>query len=353
MAGMLDIVLALEWVRDNIAAFGGDPSNVTIFGESGGGAKVSVLMGMPSARGLFHKAIIQSGPALRGVEPGAATQAAERVLAYLDVPPTGLSALDDVPLERILEAQRKLTGSGEILSTLSDPSGGARSIGPVRDGLALPGHPFDPAASPFAADIPLIIGTNKDESTLFLAMHPTFGTTTREAVENLAAMLHGDRAIDVLDLYARTGRGSTPDDLLVALVMTDPMWLDSIRLAERKIGGGPAPVFMYHFRYETDVLDGKLKAAHAVEIPFVFDEVHINKLAGTRPERFELARAMSAAWVAFAATGDPNHDVLPRWDAYQPSDRATMVFDTTCQLTMDPMSELRQGFDTLGVGLSL
>jgi para-nitrobenzyl esterase len=347
--GMLDIVAALEWVRANIAAFGGDPENVTIFGESGGGSKVSTLLAMPPARGLFHRAIVQSGPGLRGIEPAAATAAAEEVLATLGIAPNKVDALLELPLDRLLEVQSVVGASAGG----SGPVGGRRAypFAPVVDGGALPQHPFDPAASPLAAEVPLIIGTNKDEATTFLLMRPNFESTTQPEIEELATSMFGDGARDVLDLYARTQPDETPVELLVSLSMTDAIWLDSIHLAERKGAGGPAPVFMYQFAYETDVLNGKLKAAHGLEVPFVFGDVAAAPLTGSNPGRFELAQLMSEAWVTFAKTGDPNHAGLPKWSPYSPDDRATMIFDTPCRVDVDPRTELRKGLDSLAIPL--
>jgi para-nitrobenzyl esterase len=340
--GMLDIVQALEWVRDNIAGFGGDPANVTIFGESGGGMKVSVLLGMPTAHGLFDKAIVESGPMLRVADADQATEVAERVLAHLGIGVGELDRLADVPIAHLLGAQAALESglAGLVAFSSGRPLPG---FSPVLDGGVIPAHPFDPVASPLAADVALLIGTNKDESTLFLAGHPKFGCFDDDDVASLAESVHGDAAPDVLALYASARPEATPDDLYVAMMMTDRWWIDSIRLAERKTAGGPAPVFMYSFAYETDVLDGKLKSAHALEIPFVFADAHQRPFAGSRPERLELAARMSSAWVAFARSGDPNHEGIPAWSPYSPECRATMIFDIACRVDVDPRRELRAG----------
>ena len=348
MSGILDLVAALEWIRDNIAAFGGDPASVTIFGESGGGWKTSTLMGMPSAQGLFHKAIVMSGPGLRAVEPDAATELAERVLHELGLTVDQIDQLHDLPIARLIEAQLAASGGGDIANAVGS---GVRRIqfAPVRDGIALPAHPFDPTASPFASDVPLMIGTDRDESRTFLVMRPGFGNETQEQVEELAASIHGDRAPELLDLYAKTGRAETPTDLLVALVMTDPMWMDSIRLAERKAATGSAPVFMYRFDFETEVLGGRIKAGHGVIVSFPFDDVEAWGITGKRPERIELAHAMADAWAAFAANGDPNHDGLPKWTPYSRDERSTMIFDCPSHLAVDPMGDVREGLEAFGL----
>ncbi len=361
---MLDIVAALEWVHDNVGAFGGDPSNVTIFGCSGGGMKASTLMAMPSAHGLFHKAIIESGPYDRGVEADRATDVAERVLAELGLTPEHLDELGDVRLDRLMQVQTTVLRSleAEVLGMnggLSEAGprnflvGVARGgtlwdLGPVVDGATLPQHPFDPVASPLAADVPLIIGNNKDESSMWLLMYPNVDEVTLDDLEEVARAIRGNQAPELVALYGKTRPSATPTDLLDSLVSTDAMWLDSIHIAERKFAGGPAPVFMYQFAYESDVLEGRLKAAHGMEVPFVFNNVEDAPMTGTLRERLEVARVMSEAWVTFARTGDPNHPSLPKWTTYSPGDRSTMVFDTRCRLEPDP-TELREGLDKLRI----
>jgi para-nitrobenzyl esterase len=364
VVGMLDIVAALEWVRDNVGAFGGDPSNVTIFGCSGGGMKTSTLLAMPAAHGLFHKAIIESGPYVRGVEADRATEVAERVLAELDLTPERLDELADVPLDRLMQVQGTVLRSLEagVLGTnggLSEagPSkflvGVARGgtlwdLGPVVDGAALPQHPFDPVASPLAADVPLIVGNNKDESSMWLLLYPNLDEVTFDDVLEIARAIRGDRAPELVALYRKTRPSASPTDLLDSLVSTDAMWIDLVHIAERKVAGGPASVFMYQFAHESDVLGGRLKAAHGMEVPFVFDDVEAAAMSGKRPERLEVARVMSQAWVAFARSGDPNHPSLPKWTTYSPGDRSRMIFDTECRLEPDP-TELREGLDKLGI----
>jgi para-nitrobenzyl esterase len=157
----------------------------------------------------------------------------------------------------------------------------------------------------------------------------------------------GDRGQAVIDLYRRTGRGD-PQDIVDALISTDHMWMDSVHIAERKVAGGPAPVWMYQFAYRSDAVGGRLRAAHGLEVPFVFNDVERVKTTGTRPERFQVADAMSSAWLAFARHGDPNHPGIPTWTPYSPRDRTTMVFDAPCHVAEDP-TELRQGLDALGI----
>ena len=352
LAGLLDVVAALGWVRDNIERFGGDPSNVTLFGESGGGLKISSLMAMPDAAGLFHKAVIQSGPGLRAIRPERAMEVTDRTLAELQIPPSRLDRLKEIPVEELVAVQsRVVKAKGSPLSMLARGQA-LNQFGPVIGSERLPAHPFDPAAPEGAANIPLIIGTNKDESTIVLRGLVDWSSLTPAGAVALAREAHADRADDLLSLYHRVCPDATPHELVVSLIMTDAMWIDSVRLAERKAAASAEPVFMYRFDYETNVLDGTLKAAHGLEIPFVFDCPDEWVLAGTRPDRFEMAKLMSAAWVSFGRDGHPGHPGIPDWPPYQPDDRATMVFDLPCRVEIDPRHGLRQELDRTPMGFT-
>jgi para-nitrobenzyl esterase len=335
-SGALDMVAALEWVRDNIASFGGDPANVTIFGESGGGAKVSVLLGIPAAAGLFHRAIVQSGPMLRGVDPDRAAGTTGAVLKALGV--ATLEELRAVPAARLVEVQTQVLGG---------PLGGfgtGHALAPVVDGVGLPAHPFDPVAAPTAAPVPLLIGTCRDEMTLFTTAIPGFSLLTEQVLPTVAATMNGVDSGPLLEVYARTRPGTSPAERLTAL-MTDRFRVGSIRLAERKAAGGPGPVFMYRFDFTTPVLEGRLGAPHALEVAFCFDNLSKTRLHGGRPEAPALAERVSEAWLAFARTGDPNHPGLPSWPAYDTGRRATMLFDVDCRVADDPGAEERRAWD--------
>jgi para-nitrobenzyl esterase len=346
-SGALDMVAALEWVRDNVAAFGGDPGNVTIFGESGGGAKVSVLLGAPSAAGLFHRAVIQSGPMLRGIEPERAAATARAVLDRLEV--SSLEELRKVPAARLVAVQTQVIGgplggfgTGHALAPVVDAGPGSGGV--PRRGF-LPAHPFDPVAAPTAAAVPLLIGTTRDEMTLFTSAIPGFSQLAESALPMVAATMNGEDSSALLDVYARTRPGTTPAERLTAL-MTDRFRVGSIRLAERKLAaaGNREPVFMYRFDFTTPVLEGRLGAPHALEVAFCFDNLDKTGLHGGRPEAPALAERVSEAWLAFARTGDPNHAGLPAWPAYDPSRRATMLFDVDCRVADDPDGEERRAW---------
>lgn len=323
VAGMLDIVQALEWVRDNIASFGGDPANVTIFGESGGGWKVSLLLAMPGARGLFHRAVIQSGPGLTGKGVADADKIARQLLAELGVStPQALAALST---EAISHASVKVPGEAMRLYT------------PVVDGTALPRDPFEPDASPLNADVPVLIGTNKDESTLFLFSHPKFGEFTDEDVARQAKAQAGDRADALIAALRAAYPDYNPTHLCAAVQTATGMWAGSIKLAERKAAQKAAPVWMYMLTWETPVSRGRLRCPHALEIPLVFDNVEkARNFVGRGDEPQAVADQMSDAWLRFARTGDPG------WAAYDGQSRTTRLFDVESRVVSDPLPQVRK-----------
>ena len=330
--GMLDVVLALEWVRDNIAEFGGDPDNVTIFGESGGGAKVSTLLALPPAEGLFHKAIIQSGPGVMGMTPPPATVFAEKVLHHLGIGKENIDQLQDVPAEQLTAAVKKIAGAGP---------GGSIFISPVVDGKIYPRHPFSPDAAPTAVKIPVIVGSNKDESALFSAADPRRRKLTEEELNQRLDRLLGERKDEILAVYREHRPHDTPWDLYIG-ISSEGMRLRSIQLAEAKHHAGGAPVYMYLFTWESNYMRGLFRASHAMEIPFVFNNPDVAPFTGDSPDRSELAAAMSQSWVHFARTGNPDVPGLPHWPAYDPETRATMMFDVPCRVENDPRKEERR-----------
>jgi para-nitrobenzyl esterase len=336
------MVAALEWVRDNIAAFGGDPGNVTIFGESGGGAKVSVLLAVPAARGLFHRAICQSGVAgglMALPERADATESTERFLAELGVGTADVAALHALPLEQLLEAERALSG-GRLMGS------GGFSRAPVVDGHVLVSQPFDAVADGTAADVPLIVGTTRDEGATFLAGIPAMRELSRDDVAATAAAWGRGVALDeILPLYERNRPEAMPCDLVVALMSDATFRIPSIELAERRWeGGGRSPVFMYLFTWESPVLGGILKAGHGLDIRFVFDNVGRSAATPGDPATRGLASVMSRAWASFARTGDPNHDGMPAWPAYDLPARSTMCFDTPSRVVDDPLGDEREAW---------
>jgi para-nitrobenzyl esterase len=341
-AGMLDIVAALQWVRDNIASFGGDAGNVTIFGESGGGAKVSVLMAMPAAHGLFHKAIIQSGPAVQMASRDDASETARQLLAELGLNPDQVAELRRIPADRIAQAQAAVLKKVSMMSFSN-----RRRVGfnPVIDGKHLPGGPFAPSAPAISANVPLMIGTNKDEMTLFFGFAPWLDGLDEAAMRQRVRMFVGDEADRIIDPYKRARPKDSLRDLVLAIATDHAMRMPSLVTADRKVAQHAAPVFVYMFTWETPVLEGRLKSPHALEIPFVFDTVQGSGLTGDSPTRFPLADKMSRAWLAFARTGNPNHEGIPVWPPYSTERRPTMMFDNQCRIENDPYSAERLAWD--------
>ena len=328
--GQLDIVLALQWVRDNIARFGGDPGNVTIFGESGGGSKVSVLMAMPPARGLFHKAIIQSGSGLTMLEKPLAEAYAERTLANLGIAPVEVHKLQTLDYKTILAA------------ALAAQKPGAGTLSPVVDGRILPSHPFTPAAPEVSRQVPLLIGTTKDEATLFLAGDPLFGKMNEEQARQRANDRMGAKGSAGIEVFKRLRPNDAPTYWLSSLATANGAWISSIRMAERKHAQRAAPVYMYRLDWESPSLGGILKSPHGLDTALVFDNPDKKPLMlGTGPEPGRLAAVMSQAWIDFARRGDPSPSGA-RWPSYDPTTRATIIFNTTSHLVNDPDREARE-----------
>jgi para-nitrobenzyl esterase len=346
-AGMLDIVAALRWVRDNIAAFGGDSGNVTVFGESGGGRKTAVLLAMPEAKGLFHRAIIQSGPELRVNERQYATDLAEAVLAELGIGHSEVDAVQQVPIERFMAAQA--AASAKMPS--SNARGGFR---PTVDGAVLPSHPFSPAAPEVSADVPVLVGFNRTEATLWLANDKEVFELDDAGLERRVGRLLRDRAGKALARMRELHPTATPSDLYIAIHTGSLRYpIDSIRLAERKAAQGAAPVYHYTFEWESPARWGKLKTPHALEIPFVFDNVDLGMWASftrSTPEAHALAARVSATWAAFARTGKPNCGELPEWEPYTASERKTMLINNESALTSDPRPGERELWEALYPG---
>ncbi|MBN1662457.1 MAG: carboxylesterase/lipase family protein [Deltaproteobacteria bacterium] len=336
-AGILDVVLALTWVRDNIAAFGGDPGNVTIFGESGGGRKVSLLLTMPTAKGLFHKGIIQSSPALRGLNPKTATGVAERLLAHLDIKTNEIEKLQNIPAQQLLEAVMTMP-LGTKVRPEAMGAGSLMSFMPVVDGRTLPAHPFLPKASPALYDVPIMIGTNRDEAAIFVAGDPRRRRLTDEELVERLTRRFGDKGQHLIDTYRKTRPQATPWDLYVG-ILTEDRRIGCISLVESKLAAGRAPVFMYLFTWESDYKGYLFKSCHALEIPFVFDTTEDMPLTGSRPDKPQLIDSVSSAWIAFARTGNPSHPGIPQWEPYTMEKRATMILDVPCRLEIDPARE--------------
>jgi para-nitrobenzyl esterase len=334
--GMLDIVAALEWVRDNVAAFGGDPGNVTIFGQSGGAGKVCTLMAMPAAKGLFHRAIVQSGSAIQGIPPAAAIKTAETLLSRLGVSKTRLDELHAIPVEKLIAAIQNPDGSPGF-------GPGSLTLGPVVDGKSLPTDPFHPAAPDLSTNIPVLIGSTATEVTFFpfAKLDPLDDATLQTRIKE-TLKVDDAKAEEVIAIY-RKAKPRDNLDLFNRLSTDASQFRRGVEtVAERKAAQEKAPVYMYRFEWYSPVREGKMGAYHCLEIPFVFDNVHdAQAMTGSGPERQALADKMSAAWVAFARSGNPNHGGLPTWRPFTATERATMVFDNECKAVNDPHRDAR------------
>lgn len=333
--GNLDLIASLEWVKENIAAFGGDPSNVTIMGESGGGMKVSDLLATPAADGLFHKAIIQSGPGVTAVSKEDAIASANAVLDE-----AGIETVDDlmtIPAEDLMQAafraQKKMGGAF---------SASGLQLRPVADGVVLPGDPFMPAAPEATSDVPLIIGWNKDEMTLFLASQPWFGLLNDAALDGMASMFGEEGPALVANYRELLGEDATATDVAVRAAGARFI-IGSYTIADLKSAQGDAPVYMYRLTYETPVSDGVLKSPHTLEIPFMFDNVEESRvLVGPGEAPVQLGAMMSDAWISFARTGTPSSDLLPDWQPYTSDTRMAMEFNVEPQMVSDPEKGARE-----------
>jgi len=335
-AGMLDIVQALKWVRANISQFGGDPNTVTIFGQSGGGRKVETLLAMPSAKGLFHRAIIESGAAVKVVDRDVAVRNSEQLLAKLGIDKKNVRALQKLPVEKIMAAYFAVVKDNSDV----DPSLGGFS--PTVDGKILPQHPFYPNASPVSADVPVMIGCTRTEMTLFsLNDSSAFSLNDADMRKRITDLLDG-QAPNMIDLYRRLNPGASPSDIYFLIASDCRYGAPTMIAAQRRAALGKAPVYLYYFTWETPVQGGRLKSPHTMEIPFAFDNVKISaRMTGGGADAMALADKVSDAWIAFARTGDPNTPKLPHWPAYDAKDRATMVINNVSKVVNDPLREQR------------
>jgi para-nitrobenzyl esterase len=336
--GMQDIVAALQWVRDNVGHFGGDPENVTVFGQSGGGAKVSTLMAMPSAKGLFHKAIVQSGSQLRLASADQSAAQADAVLKELQAQGIGSEQWTQVPAARLVEIA---TGVKNKLVSTRPRAPTHERLGwqPWLDGSVVTSHPFDPQAPALASSVPMLIGSTVHE---FSAGGAAADPRTLTEAWLLAEVKknYGEAAGKIVEAFKRGHPGALPYELAAIVNATAIFRSQSVRQAQLQAANAPA--YLYWFAWKTPVLDGTPLAYHCAELAFAFDNIDrcANSTGGTQEAR-ELAAKVSQAWIQFARTGNPNHPGLPRWPAVTAGTLPTMMFDSRCEVKNDPDAQER------------
>ena len=360
--GLLDICEGLKWVHQNIASFGGDPNNVMIFGESGGGAKTSCLYAMPTAAPYFNKASIESGPGIRMLPRDIPAETTMMVLKQLGLEKNEWRKLLDIPADKLLTVQTDLgkRPGGPLTMT-----GGRRGIGgggrpcgfgPVVDGTILPHHPFDPEAPAISKDKPLIVGYNRDETIFFfMESHNTdvFNLTEASLKDRLQKEF-GEHAEEVFTTYRKSRPEASPTDLYIAISTARIIGFGSITIAERKFAQHGAPVYAYIFTYESQRIvpgtEHKVGAAHALEIAYKFDLIQpadkapagdptqtaTRTMMDTGPASVKTAENMSLMWSTYARTGKPGAKGQPDWPAYDTTRRATMMINADCKVVDDP-----------------
>ena len=334
--GMLDLVQALQWVRDNVAAFGGDPANVTICGQSGGGAKVTTLMGMPAAKGLFHKAMAISGSLFSLHTRESANRLATAVLSELGISGGQIDRLQSVPASQLVTAA---FAAQQKAMPFAFPRYGATQLGlgwqPVVDGTVLPARPFEPDAPAAAKDIPFLVGSTFHEFSPG-TNNPGSERMTWEQLQGRLQRALGAQTAPVVAEYRRIFPSAKPLEI-AGVVGADLFRRGAVMQAESKAAQGGAPVWLYWFGWKTPVLEGRPLAYHCQDLAFWFDNIDLAAQAtGGGSDARALATKMSRAMVAFARTGNPNHAGIPRWPAYAARTRANMIFDDRIEVRNDP-----------------
>jgi para-nitrobenzyl esterase len=341
--GMLDIVAALEWVRDNIAAFGGDANLVTIFGQSGGGGKVNALMAMPAAKGLFHRAIVESGSLLKGVAQEQSEALTDSYLKKLGLDATTIDKLQEIPFDQLEAASVAVTTRTRPASGIIDFRRVGSQLGwaPVVDGKTLPRHPFDPDAPSQSANIPLLVGTTLNEF-LTATNHPEYMAMTEEELQSRVKSAFGDKAPGIIQAAKGIYPNAVPFQLW-SIIGTSSVRGQALTQAKLKAAQGGAPAFVYQFAWQTPVLNGRPMAFHCSEIAFVFDNTdRCENMTGGGKAARDLAEKVSEAWISFAKKGDPNHPGLPHWDLYSEKNSPTMIFDQQCGLRNEFDKQLQE-----------
>ncbi len=327
--GALDMIHSLEWVRDNIEKFGGDPGKVLIFGESGGGSKVCTLMAMDKAKGLFHRAVVQSGPRIRHAELAASGKAADEVVKKLGLTKETIGQIASKTVAELQAAAEGVTAAG---------------AGPVLDGRSITRHPFDPDGPAQSADVPLLIGSNRTEGTsLEGGTNPAlFDLTWDTLPAELKKAFPTKDPKKIIASYKKAQPNIEAPELYFQAGADNRFFRGSVTIADRKATQGGAPVFFYHLDWVTPVMGGKRYVPHALDIGMVFDNVAKSEsMSGTGADAQAIADQMSESWLAFAKNGDPSNAKVPAWPAYTASQRSMMVFRTAPGVEVDIRAEQR------------
>ncbi|SOD88635.1 carboxylesterase/lipase family protein [Spirosoma fluviale] len=354
--GMLDIAAGLKWVYDNIAQFGGDPNNVMIWGESGGGAKTSCLYAMPEAAPYFNKASIESGPGVRMTTKEIAAETTAMLLKELNIAPKDWRKLLDIPAADLLAMQAKLPfvppfiEKNKNLGMMRRNYGG---FGPVVDGVVLPHHPFDPTAPAISRNKPLLVGWNEDEYAFFAweRKDTEFAKLDFDSLSKKLEPQYGEDTAKIVDTYRKANPDATAPQIFMAISSITMMGLGSVDIAEKKVKQGGAPVYLYNFGYKSEKkipgTDYPMGTPHAMDISFKFNNEIPPRdgsapkesfFGGNRPERFTASRHFAELWTTFARTGKPAAKDVPKWPAYNLKTRPTMRIDTTCEVIDDRFS---------------
>lgn len=335
--GMLDIVAALQWVHDNVAAFGGDPSCVMIFGQSGGGAKVSTLMGMPAAKGLFHRAVVQSGSFSLSTTPAQSQKLADLVLTELGLNASTVDKLHTLPYETIRKAADAVMAKHNPRFPIAlsiTKIGQMLSFGPVINGTDIPAPPFGDKATAISADVPMMIGTTLNEFANGMN-HPEFEAMTEADLATRVEQFYPGKAAKVIAAFRARTPADKPADLF-SRIATAPVRRAAVKQAAAKAALGKAPAYLYWFHWQTPVFDGRPRAFHCAELPFVFFNTdRMETMTGGGPVAMALAEKIADTWIAFARTGNPNHAGIPPWTPYSPKSETTLIFDNTVQVVRD------------------
>ncbi len=332
--GMQDIVAALQWVHDNITNFGGDPNSVTINGQSGGGGKVTTLMAMPSAAGLFHRAIVQSGSVFKAGNSEDSKNFGKAFIAALGITPAKLDKINDFTYDELVAANQRAMA---VLRAVGY-TGMRGLMGPSVDGKYIVQEPLDNNPPDFSKNIPMLIGTNLNEFT-YGNRNIITPQTMQQVEETLNKRYGPENGQKFISLYKKAYPEDTQPQHILALDMQ--FRGGAINHAKIRSEAGIAPAYLYLFNWQSPVNDGSLGACHGMELPFMFNNIALARtMTGSGTDAYKLADKISSAWISFIKTGNPNCPDLPKWDAYTPSKGATMIFDNTCKTVNNHDKEL-------------